>query len=108
MTELMSPPTDFYLSYVPGRGYGSHQKIHSALGHAKNAVGRRPDYGGKRRHLYEEIDGIRTGRSINDHQVVGGQIWHWSIDHWELLFDIAPGAWRSEVPWAKTKPYYVP
>lgn len=96
--ELISPPTEFYLSYVPGRGYGNHQKIHAAIGHAKNAVGASA-YGARR--VREEIDGIQTGRYKYEGRVRGGQIWHWTQDHWELLFDIPAGAWEREVPWRK-------
>lgn len=98
MTELIKPPTRFWLSVCPFRT--PIQKLHTSLGHARNAVGGRSLWGGK--YLYEEIDGIRTGRSAFAREVEPGQIWEWNGSDWDLVHDIPKGTLDVRLPWRAT------
>lgn len=98
MTELIKPPTAFWLSLIPFRR--PTQKLHTSIGHAKNAIAGRTHWRGVT--LHEEIDGIRTGRTKYATPVQGGQIWYWRGEDWELVCDIPAGTLNVRLPWRTT------
>lgn len=87
MTLPSKPKMLPYLSVVPGRR--PENKMHTSLGHAKNAVQNYPKNGGWRH------DREKGGT------VCGGQIYQWcsECNEWELLYDVAPGSWQADLPW---------
>lgn len=89
----MTDPADFkapfemypYLSVMENRS--PEQKLHSNLGHAKNAIGQGGGYD------YRNDKYVRMAR--------GGQIYEWDPIHneWKLLYDVPARTPVSELPW---------
>lgn len=66
-----------YLSVCPDRR--PQQKVHTNLGHAKNAVAYRDNWG---RGLADDC-----------------QIYEWHEDSWSLLYDVPAGTRSRNMPW---------
>lgn len=117
MTNPAPPPKPQikpYLSVVQGRT--PVQKAHNRLSDAKNAVVQWPKRNNSRgywdngTYVYEEIDGIRTGRKKYVKAICGGQIWEWDADtsDWKLIYDIPEHVYEHQVPWkAEEYQFYV-
>lgn len=101
-TPSLKPPTEFWLSVITGRF--PVQKLHTSPGHAKLAITGRSSYR-RGEYLFEEIDGIRTGRTIHAQRVEGGQIWHWDAGEWELDYDIPADTLDIHLPWKDQAKY---
>lgn len=91
MTLPSKPKILPYLTVVPGRH--PENKMHTSLGHAKNAV-----------QVYPRSGGWRSDPN-KGWPVCGGQVYRWDyeIHDWELLYDIEPGSWQADLPWKGEK-----
>lgn len=92
MTLPSKPKILPYLTVVPGRH--PENKMHTILGHAKNAV-----------QGYPKSGGFRWNRELRCGNVCGGQVYRWNyeIHDWELLYEIEPGSWKADLPWKDEK-----
>ena len=79
---MLPDPTKMFLSVVPNR-FGPKFKLHTNIGHAKNALAVKRD--------------VRDGEARWANKPGGGQIYQLVDMEWQLVYDVPIG---GPLPWA--------